>query len=61
MQIIQKKINVKIYFLINLYEKLNLCSAVSRCILVPFERYGRQKNVPKKVLVTLSIYISPKN
>ena len=28
-------------------------SVASRCILVPFERYGRPKNAPKKVLVTL--------
>ena len=32
-------------------------SAASRCILVPFERYGRPKNEPKKVLVTLFPYI----
>ena len=33
----------------------------STCILVPIEQYGCQKNMPKKVLVTLFyIYISRK-
>ena len=32
-------------------------SVASRCILVPFERMGAQKNVPKKVLVTRFPYI----
>ena len=32
-------------------------SAASRCILVQFEPYKRQKNSPKKVLVTLFPYI----
>ena len=32
-------------------------SAASRCILVPFERYGRPKKCAQKVLVTLFPYI----
>ena len=31
-------------------ERSVICSAASRCILVPFERYGRPKITPKKVL-----------
>ena len=31
-------------------------SAASRCILEPFERYGRQKKGPEKVLVTFFRY-----
>ena len=34
------------------WRKYSQTSAASRCILVPFERYGRQKNAPKNVLVT---------
>ena len=32
------------------------CSATSRCILVPFERYKRPKKCAQKVLVTLFPY-----
>ena len=45
------------HLMLRLLERDSSFSAAPRCILVPFERYDRPKNAPKKVLVTLFPYI----
>ena len=44
-----------------IFIKITFCSATSRCILVPFERYECPKNAAKKVLTLFLLYVSRKN
>ena len=44
-----------------IFIKITFCSATSRCILVPFERYECPKNAVKKVLTLFLLYVSRKN